>query len=400
MSSKIKPLTMLVLALALAAPARAGATDPAARADAERGRVEAHRAASEAARAADAARDAAAASEAGRAEMARARAELQEAQSELNEVSRRIAELSMRIAREDIEASLARPAFDRPVIGVILAEDPESGVRLAGVTPKGPAARAGLRTGDRILAVDGREVGAGSPAARLEILRELIGTPEEGQALRIRYERDGRRGDVEVAAERLPGLAWFRDGAIDAERLRAQLEPLVALRALAPIEPIAPLPPCLPGEPCVEAQIADALRWRALRLAEVDARLGRYFGTDRGVLVLGADAGPLEGLEPGDVVLEVAGRRTDDAGDLIRALRDAVTGSTVEVTLMRDRREHVLALPVAALPALPRLLVPTPPAPPPPPRAPVPGATPAAPPAPPTPPAPPPPRGVLEGVLA
>jgi hypothetical protein len=333
----------------------------------------------------------------------RARAELRDAQSELNALSRRISELSMRIAREDIEASLARPAFDRPVIGVILAEDPGSGVRIAGVTPKGPAERAGLRNGDRILAVDGRSVGAGSATERLDMLRELIGTPEEGQVLRIRYERDGKRADADLAAERLPGLAWFRDGAIDAERLRAQLEPLVALSALAPIESIAPLPPCLPGEPCVEAQIADALRWRALRLAEVDARLGRYFGTERGVLVLGAEAGPLQGLEPGDVVLEIAGRPTDDAADLIRALRDAGSDSEVDVVLMRDRKRHQLRLAVAALPALPRLLAPPPPPPAPPapprcaggsPRA----LPPVAPPAPPPP--PPPPRGVLEGVLA
>ena len=44
--------------------------------------------------------------------------------------------------------------------------------------------------------------------------------------------------------------------------------------------------------------LAEAFRWNGLNLASVDAKLGRYFGTDRGVLVL--SSGPdLAGLQAG-----------------------------------------------------------------------------------------------------
>jgi S1-C subfamily serine protease len=79
----------------------------------------------------------------------------------------------------------------RGVLGVNL--DPAaSGVVLQAVVPDSPAARAGLRAGDRILAVGEVEV------ADVQRFRGLLLNRWAGDRVRIRYERDGEEAEVEV----------------------------------------------------------------------------------------------------------------------------------------------------------------------------------------------------------
>ncbi|MGQ0798889.1 MAG: PDZ domain-containing protein [Pseudomarimonas sp.] len=361
------------------------------------------------------------------ADLGKAQAELRRAQEELNALSSRVAGLSMQIARADIEAALARPAFDRPMIGVILRSDPQAGVGISAVTPDSPAERAGLRPGDRIIEINGDRISDGSAQARLNEARERLSELEVGQVLSLDYLRDKQRTRVEVTADLLPGLAWWRGRALDADAVRAQIEPLIALRGLLDIERIAPMPPCVEdGGECMTAQLAfaDSLRWRGLRMAAVDSELGRYFATDRGVLVLSAEKSPLKGLRAGDVLLSIDDQDVNEPTDVLRALRDGQRGDEAQrdgqqdrktekslvVRLMRDRKAQQLELQAAALPSFPAFAPPVPPIPPLPPTPalaplpPMPSALPtmpAAPAAPTPPPAPPPPpsRGVLESVL-
>ena len=120
--------------------------------------------------------------------------------------------------------------------------------------------------------------------------------------------------------------------------------------------------------------IADALRWNGLNLASVDAGLGRYFGTDDGVLVI--STGPeLEGLQAGDVIRSVDGKPVESPRDVMEALRGRDAGSKVAVAYLRDRKAGTAQVTVPE-----PFRVPAPPAPPAPPAAPV---APSAPPPPP-----------------
>jgi hypothetical protein len=137
------------------------------------------------------------------------------------------------------------------------------------------------------------------------------------------------------------------------------------------------------GEHCKIPVLAEALRWNGLNLASVDPALGRYFGTDRGVLVL--STGPeLASLQPGDVVRSVAGKPVASPREVMDALRGRETGSKVAVEYLRDRKPATAQLTV---PEPMRFRIPAPPAPPAPP-------VPAAPAPPPPPAAPPPPPGI------
>lgn len=82
----------------------------------------------------------------------------------------------------------------RPWIG-LYAADQEEGIVVASVAAKGPAEKAGLRAGDRILGIDGTE------AADLAALwRSLWSRGPAGVRVSVEAERDGKRFSVPVAS--------------------------------------------------------------------------------------------------------------------------------------------------------------------------------------------------------
>ena len=351
-----------------------------------------------------AAREAGRQAAASREEIASAQAELREAQRELERLSERIAMLARRSAAGEIERAFARPAFSRAGLGIVMSPA-EDGVRLAGVTPGSPAAQAGLRSGDAIVSIDGKAL-RGSGQEALARATELIGTLEEGERVRLGYRRGDQSREVELAAAPLPGLAWVRDVAV-ASAASAAARASVAPAFRFEIGDVSPFAACSGGD-CEFEWLSQALRWRGLRLAEVDPQLGRYFGVDRGVLVLKADGEGMEALQPGDVLLRVGGTAVDAPSRAMRELGRVRGGGEVEVLVQRDRKARELTLVVPELSHWEMVVPPTPPAPPAapaPPAPPRPARPPAAPPSPAAPPAPPAPRsgrddgGVLDRVL-
>jgi S1-C subfamily serine protease len=82
----------------------------------------------------------------------------------------------------------------RPWLG-LYAADQEEGIVVASVASKGPADRAGLRAGDRILGIDG------SDAQDLAALwRSLWARGAAGVSVQVQAERDGRKFSVPVAS--------------------------------------------------------------------------------------------------------------------------------------------------------------------------------------------------------
>lgn len=308
------------------------------------------------------------------------RQDLRDAQKQLAEVGRRVAELSAKIGGDPSQVQMFRYLGnpDRAVIGVILGESDANGVRIDGVTPGGPAEKAGLQAGDTIIAVRGASIAGERPTTAL---REALKDLKDGDKVALSYVRDGKTRSTEVVATRQGNFEllagpqahafWFDKGDLPMP---------------------APLPPDFEEqiESIVERSIGDAGDVRinmlamssmgGLRLTSLNPGLGRYFGATEGALVLEVDSERYKGLQAGDVILEIDGKPVKDPRDAMRELSRQDPDRPVELKLQRDRVPQLVKVTVPEksgaflLPPpahAPRAVVPpTPPAPPAPPATP------------------------------
>ena len=382
------------------------------------------------------------------AELDQLRGELDRAHEELRRASQRVAELSGRLgALHGQHNAFAYRYFtdeNRALVGVVLGAG-GNGVKLAAVTPGGPAEKAGLRAGDRIVAINGKPIpGAGGSAphdaheqdAMVEAARGLIGELAPGDKVRFGYERDGRRAEAVVAAEKRDSWAWpviagslaplpnvafsFDEFGPEFERdIEVIVERASEAAAQGRAHAEAGREAAKRGREAAARAMQDAERmrerserirrnvivmrdgaYRELKLAPLNPELGRHFGATSGVLVLERGDEGFAPLKPGDVIVAVDGERVEDSRDVMRAFVRKDAGEVANVEVMRDKRRQVLVVdvpadaPILIAPPLP----PRAPAPPAPPR----GAAPPAPPAPPAapaPPAPPEPPGRLARII-
>ena len=77
-----------------------------------------------------------------------------------------------------------------------------------------------------------------------------------------------------------------------------------------------------------------------LQLAPMNEKLGAYFGTTRGVLVISAPEEQNLGLVPGDVITTVDGRAVATPGELIRVLRTYDKDREFTMQVMRQKRQQ------------------------------------------------------------
>ncbi len=341
--------------------------------------------------------------------------ELAQARAELARAAKRVAELSRDSA--DVQkhrAQIERVRTRKPVIGVLLAPDSQAGVRVAGVTPDSAAAKAGLQAGDRIVSVNGVQVLGNSSELRLRNTRQLLDKLDDKSAARLGYQRSGRNAVVSVTPQVSgaytlvfddgePGTV-MRNVVIDTDHINE----VVKIKAadldydfdfdfegmdFDPPPGITPeireelrrISPACKGKDCKAPMILSAFRWNGVNLAAVDPQLGRYFGTDKGVLVL--SNGELSGLQAGDVIQKIDGKAVNNPREAMDVLRAKPADATAAIAYLRDRKTGSTQIKVPRLMAFP-------PAPPVPPKPPKPPTLPRAP-APPTPLAPPVPHAAL-----
>ncbi|WHZ17868.1 MAG: hypothetical protein OJF55_000017 [Rhodanobacteraceae bacterium] len=318
-------------------------------------------------------------------------------QARMNALASRMAALSAK-AGDEANASALRYLADgrRGMFGMAVSRDGDA-LRVDAVTPGGPAERAGLTAGDTITAVDGKPLSRHAASTLAEL--------PPGKPVRLDVSHDGKVRHVEVTPERFLADDW-QDVARAAERaadeatatvrspeFQRQIQQSIddamksASAALANADSarenakVAREAAIRAGENG-RAWIIAMSPWWGLNLAPLNPDLGRYFGTDKGALVLSRNDAQFPELRPGDVLVEIDGKPVAQPEDVQRALRTGETGQRVPVTLRRHGKTLTLAMKV---PAKWSLLPPPPPAPPPPPKP----FKPATPPVPPPPPAPP-----------
>jgi S1-C subfamily serine protease len=246
---------------------------------------------------------------------------LEAARERLEEAAREVAELSTELGAPLIDRFMAFDAGQRrAIIGVQL--DPDSakeGARIREVSPGGPAAEAGLRRGDVIVAVNGKEL-KGSDSAVRELTRRLRET-EPDTKVKLRYLRDGKTQDVDVVAQ----SAW---GA------------RLAMRGMPLTLPEIAIAPEIAFEAGEHLDLMHGMRGAlaGMELASLTPELGRYFGTEKGVLVVRAPQTDTFRLEDGDVIVSVDGREPRNGSHATRILRSYQPGEKVKLRVMRQKK--------------------------------------------------------------
>ncbi len=341
------------------------------------------------------------------AELAKARADLQVARDELRDVTRRIAELSAKLGEGGPQAFAFRYLHEplRAMVGIVMVPD-AAGVRIAAVTPGGPAAKSGIRAGDVLTAVNGKALPAADKKlgddSVVDSARALLGDLQQDQTVKLAVLRDGKRMQFELKAERRESWDWA--GMLDnMPDLGTALAPLAELGtdlngkhieiivnkrtdATAPAHGNAPqvIQFKSTGNGDIQQMISrvrGTAPWAAMNLSTLNPELGRYFGTDRGVLVLDGNAKVLQSLKPGDVIQIVDGQPADSVSGVMRAIALKEAGSAITIEVWRNRQRQVLTIEAPERDQFMFIAPPAPPAPPTPP------STPKAPPSPPTAPA-------------
>lgn len=218
------------------------------------------------------------------------------------------------------------------------------GAYVESVTPNGPAATAGIRSGDLITKVDGKSVLTGGAAADDRDARqsppglrliELAARLEPADTVPIEFLRGKDRRTVSVVTEDEPDMVMAGPGGGRPFVMRFRGD---ALHDDARM-PAGDFMNVAPGDRfdfLADSPLGD------LELAPLNPELGQYFGTTEGVLVIRAPKDGTLGLKGGDVVQAVDGRKPAGPSHLLRILRSYERGETFKLDILRNKKREAV----------------------------------------------------------
>jgi S1-C subfamily serine protease len=191
------------------------------------------------------------------------------------------------------------------------------------VSPGGPAEEAGIRAGDVIVMVNGKDVKSDAPGgAARKVVSELQAfrgshRKDPDAKLKVQVLRDGKAKDFEVTPRRITNAFVF-----------------------AP-----PFPPNAPNAEAPERPGAFNFNYNflnsdlaGLEVTTLTPQLGRYFGTSKGVLVVRAPKRDTYKLQDGDVIVAIDGREPTSGSHITRILNSYQPGEQVTLRVMRDHK--------------------------------------------------------------
>lgn len=214
------------------------------------------------------------------------------------------------------------------------------GAYVDAVTPNGPAAKAGIQSGDIITKVDGKSVLTGGqpdsadnreslPGLRLI---ELAAKLEPNDTVPVEFRRGKDRKTVSVVTADEPDIMF---------RAAPGGRRGFALRSFGPEGPRRMVMEDMDhdfGGPgfLYGSALAD------LELAPLNPDLGRYFGVAEGVLVISVPKDSELGLKGGDVVMAVDGRKPAGPSHFLRILRSYEKGESFKIEVLRNHKRETV----------------------------------------------------------
>jgi S1-C subfamily serine protease len=264
---------------------------------------------------------------------------LAEAEKQMAEAAQQIAEITSGRLPGMLQIERRLELSNKPRLGVAIdgqpQEGPVEGVTVMGVTPGSAASEAGLRAGDIITAVNDESLSAENSEVANRRLLDFMEGVEEGDVLNVEYLRKGKVGSVEVEPRVVERnmFVWKGDGGPHFKM---------------------PHVPGAPGSPEIGRNFnMEFFSWTGsglgeLELVELNKGLGRYFGTDSGLLVISAPESDAFEIQDGDVIQSIDGREPKDARHAMRILSSYQGGEKLKLGIMRDKKKKTLEIEIPA----------------------------------------------------
>lgn len=212
------------------------------------------------------------------------------------------------------------------------ADSDKIGARLEGVTPGGPAEKAGLQAGDVITKFNGTSLGGlvaadedeSGPGMKLVQLAHKL---EPGDTVKLEYRRGSDTKTATIVAQDVePNWTLAGPGAMAMPRPDVEMHMGPMTGMLAPSMKMDGFSFCY----------GDS--WCDLDLVSLNPDLGSYFGSSDGVLVVKSSADSALPLKGGDVILTIGGRKPTSPSHAMRILRSYDVGETVSIDVMRKQK--------------------------------------------------------------
>ena len=266
---------------------------------------------------------------------------LRAAEERMEQAAREIAEITRERLPNMAQFESRFELWNKPRIGITIESNDKSGkvdgVEVGGVTPESAADDAGLRAGDIITAINGESLSADSSFDANQRLLDFMKGVEEGDQIKLDYLRNGKRESVEL----IPRVVEMHAFSWGPGREHGHM-------------------PAVPGHP-MAPDVIEKFRlnfgfpfaggaWGSMELVALNKGLGRYFGTESGLLVVSAPKIDGIDLQDGDVIQSIDGRTPTDVRHCLRILGSYESGETLELGIMRDKKPRTVKVEVPADP--------------------------------------------------
>jgi S1-C subfamily serine protease len=243
-------------------------------------------------------------------------------------------------------------------VNVRAKETDSIGAYINSVTPGGPAAKAGIRSGDVIVKLNGKSLVGGDRDASKDDsapglrLIEMAAKLEPNDTIAVELRRGTARKTVSLVTGDEPAFRvegpgrGFGYGMSDLpgpegqraaeDALRHALEQMQGSRMRTRPDPLKMPEPDAQFMWSLHGPLAD------LELAPINPDLGRYFGVSSGILVISVPEESKLNLKGGDVVLSVGGRVPTSPPHLLRILRSYEPGEDIRIEVMRMKKKEMV----------------------------------------------------------
>lgn len=305
-------------------------------------------------------------------------ARLAEAQKNLEEATREYAELATELGGENMQHIVKSFSFDddskhnnKARLGINIgevkiremengkelhtekrgAEDTGDGVKILGVSPNGPAEKAGLKSGDLITSLNGKALVTNKDNTAIKQLTDIMSAVKPGDSVELLYQREGVSKSNTIVTDAMPkrhnkskikillgdkGMNFDKDIDINIQ----EMDGLQGLEGLANLEIFEGMGDVLKDSNFIF--ISNSPLGNA-ELVELSPELGEYFGAKSGLLVVKAPTADID-LRDGDVILSIDGREPATVSHAMRILRSYETGEEVKLEILRKKRKRKLNL--------------------------------------------------------